>query len=283
MARLPLAPLINDPIVVTLKGLPTLIPFTLLYSVVWGLGFYFLDTTLGISEEALEHPGDHLSSALLFYGVFTLISVPYGCGLILIAHERLLGRRLGFPSLIGSSLARTPRAIFVTFCVFCFSMGIYAGVFVLFFFSYLIGKAIPGSTLIVLLIGGLFLALFALFFYVMWIAVPAACVIERRTITSFDRSSRLTKGNRGILAVAFVLVNLLSSTVYFSTAFLVFVLAMATEGIDSMAVSVLSVLVLALGLLVSCCLQFFLPVVAFVRLRELKEGGETEGLSSVFR
>ena len=85
-----------------------------------------------------------------------------------------------------------------------------------------------------------------------------------------------------ILAVAIVLVNLLSTTVYFSTAFLGFVLAMATEGIDSVAVSVLSVLILAFGLLVSCCIQFFLPVVAFVRLRELKEGGETEGLSSVF-
>lgn len=285
MNRLTLGPLLNDTIIVSLKALPRLILFGLMYSVIWGLGFYWMSTPLGLSEEGLSNPEENLGPVLGFFGILTLLSIPFGCGALLEAHARLLGRRYPFWRMLRESLASSPRALVVTLFVGFFYLAIYLLWITLFVLAGVLGNAVLS---IVIAVGGsMALGALGLVLYSIWCLVPATCVIERRVASSFQRSAVLTKGNRLILFGAIILVSLLSTTVYMAFSFVAILATALVGSIDSeglaLAVSIFSILALSIGLLLSFCVQFLFPVVAFVKLRELKEGGEPESVAAVFR
>ena len=285
MNRLTLGPLLNDTIIVSLKSLPRLILLGLMYSVIWGLGFYWMSTSLGITEETFSSPEENLGPVLVFFGILTLLSVPFGCGALLDAHARLLGRRYPFRTMLRESFASSPRAIVVALCAGLLYLAIYLLWIELFVLAGVLGNAILSILIAVggsIVLGGLSLVLYSI-----WCLVPATCVIERRMASSFQRSAVLTRGNRLILFVAIILVSMLSTTVYMSSSFMVILSGALVGSIESegltLAVTIVGFLLLSIGLLLSFCVQFLFPVVAFVKLRELKEGGETEDVASVFR
>lgn len=234
---------------------------------------------LGIEYESLESEDpEEVLSALAAVLVCCFLAIPYGCGVIYSAYEGMHRRRVRGGALILASVVRTPRACLLTLALSAFFTTL---IIVL---SLVFDHSTSKDTMAVFYSAAFGSLLLLTRFSCVWFVVPAVCVIEKRSFSSLRRSSRLTKGNRTVLFLALLLFSGLFTLVDRVAGHL---LLRFEDALLSLDVE-LSIYVIAYGLVNGSYLLGFLafallvPTVAYVRLREHREGGEADAISEVF-
>ena len=288
MTQIPLGPLLSDTLRIVWTGILRLLAFTLIYAIFLGGATILLGIMLGLTFESAENFADPETSWMinLLALVLTVLSVPYGCGMIYDAHERLHSRPSGLGAMFGQGFARTPRALVVLLIAFLIYIGL---VFVVSFVLILPMAAAESQSLLVflpllllpaLVVGGMAI-------YCIWFLVPAVCVIEGRMGSSFGRSAALTKGSRFVLLAAMLVMGLVGTGLYVGVILVALLVGTILESVDSETLfyvaGAFGLIAYFVILMIMSSLQLLLPTVAFVKLRELKEGGESEGVVEVFQ
>ena len=278
-----------DALRLLLRGFPRWLTFALFFGVSLATLIIPLCVALDVPVQSLQGPGagDAPFEVALIWGVIVLYAVPYGTGLVYHYYELLHDRSPSALATLRYGFVRSPPAFALTFfvflCVALFGLLISLSTTLLLEIS----DATQGLSANLWLIG-IFVALVCgAMLICTYLLIPAACVIEGRVTSAFSRSAELTKSRRLILFTTLVLMLLFATGVSYGLEFGMAPIGSALRSIESEGTyrllvwfaSVLSML----GMLFLWSLQLLLPTVAYVRLRQRREGGETEGVASVFR
>lgn len=271
-----------------LRGFPRWLTFALFFGVSLATLIIPLCVALDVPVQSLQGPGaaDAPFRVVLIWGVIVIYAVPYGTGLVYHYYELLHARSPSALATLRYGFLRSPPAFALTLFLFlCLALfGLLASLSATLLQE--ISDATQGHSMILELVGVLAALVCGAMLLCTYLLIPAACAVEGRVTSAFSRSAKLTKSFRLTLLTTLVLMLLFTTGVRYGLELGLAPIGSALRSIESERTyrllawfaSVLSML----GMLFLWSLQLLLPTVAYVRLRQRREGGETDGVASVF-
>ena len=268
------------------RGVPWLV-FGWLHSLVLALIFIPLALALGLDWDSFEDAeGNPTVEGFGWLVVLTFLLTPYLSAVLVDIEARIHQRSLRWRTLFAEGIRRTPRAFSVLLLLTIAYLGLMWGVWLLGIRMQVAADEGARALAIVILIVIVDLLVLGVVLFALWSLLPTISVLERRLLSSFSRSVSLTKGHRVQLFIILIVISLLSSLVDVVAALAVGRIVDWFPDEDAplryWSLSLLYVTTINFQILVGATVSLLFPTVAFLRIREQKEGPAVERVEEIF-